>query len=123
MNDLPLEIANQFIINEKITGTKDEVLLYCETIQDMAEHYLKKLKLTPTETNLCSNVPSGTLEMEIFEFDGPTSTHRGGKRGSSHGVRKRSRPLRSIAEDNESDESYDFLEQMDDTSRSSFSEG
>lgn len=130
MVDIPVEIANQFIVNGKMVETKDEVLAYCDTIQQMAEHYLKKSAPVPTETH--SNSPSETMEMEVFEFNESTSEstsqYRGGRRGSNRGVKKasvrrRPYPLRSIAEDNESDENYSFLEQMDDTSRSSFSEG
>lgn len=136
MNDLPVEISGLFIVNEKMTGTKSEILKYCETIQDLAEHFLKKTQLLPVlpidnqiECDELNKSPSKTLEMEIFEYNESTSSYRGrssgrsGNRGGKRGrVSKRGRVLKSIAEDEVSDESYSFLEQMDDSSRSSFSE-
>lgn len=131
INDLPEQVSAAFIVNEKITGNKTEILNFCDTIQDVFETF--------TTTNDRQNEadhaqPSGSnMEMEIFTFEpkkrSVSEPSRGG-RGSNRGVRggkitKKGRPakkLTPIVEDTGSTDSFGFLGAMDNSSRSSWTD-
>lgn len=146
MNDLPIEISTLFITNEKMTGDKSEILDFCDSINDLVETMRETIAEPLTRDNIeDSNQPLN--QMEIFDYrpdsepsesesmsvdDALESSHgRGRGRGRAKGVtrgaiekRGRGRPkkLKPIPESNESSESYDFLNEMDMTSQSSWSD-
>lgn len=130
MNDLPVQISSLFILKEKMTGNKTEILNFCDSIQDLVETN------RPNEAEIQeSEQPSARMEMESFDFTPeeesmspkPIRGRGRGRRASVRGGMVRGRPtkkLKKVMEDNnESRDSYDFLDQMDITSRSSWSEG
>lgn len=153
MNDLPVQISSLFLTNEMMTGNKNDILCFCDSIQELVG------TMTNTEgpsandndqSNQASNEPS--YQMEVFEYDsglkiGPSQSEsmsvrgrskrvaRGGARGgatggivqensdSSGGIVKRGRPhkkLKTIPENTDSS-NFDFMNQMSNTSRSSWS--
>lgn len=66
LNDLPPEISKRFIINEKMTGNKTVILDFCDTIQDLTEHFNENKP--SNEAHQESSQPSNRMEMEIFNF-------------------------------------------------------
>lgn len=146
MNDLPVEISSLFITNEKMTANKAEILDFCDSIQDLVGT-MRETEVPLTDEQL--NQPSN--QMEIFDFqleperfeqfesdqsgqmsvdsDTPLSI-RGRSRGRgrcakgvTRVIKKRGRPpknLKPIKEVGESSD-YNFLTQVDNSSRSSWS--
>lgn len=134
MNDLPVEVSSLFIVHEKMTANKTEILNFCDSIQDLVETTQSR----PIHDDNESRQPSGEMEMEIFNFTpeatavSSSSRHgRGRGAGKSTRVRggkvaKRGRPskivLSPVRELDESTDSFSFLGQMDTSSRSSWTE-
>lgn len=140
LNDLPVEISCLFLLNEKLTCDKAEILDFCDSIQ----HVVEAIRGTENEVlQVTQNAEEQTLNrMEIFNFvagtdsepesmllddtSGPSGSITGRKRGVGKGatrgkVTKRGRPAKkctAIPEDSESS-SYSFLSQVSDSSVSS----
>ncbi len=177
LNDLPVEISTLFIVNEKMTSNKAEILDFCDSIVDFADGMLEEEKISSRSHEVC-DASSNQNRMERFDFDPNEQSSsnsmevdeqqsnqsknvnkrvaRGGvakrgrgkklnpstlqsfdfdpnnqlesnstavnKRVARGGAAKRGRgkKLNTINEDSESS-NYDYLQQMDDSSRSSWS--
>lgn len=148
LNDLPIQISSLFILNEKMTCKKSEILDFCDSIEEFVSTLREKAKVgesvdeneqNPNHTEKQTDHPENRMEVFNFipEYD-PESSHRRGRargRGGSRGrggraegtIKKRGRPSKkskTIIEENEDDEcsDYNFLNQIDNTSRSSWSD-
>lgn len=129
-----MEISTLFITNEKLTVNKAEILDFCDSIQDLVAtmpRTTEGFSAHDQESNQSSN------RMEIFDFnsepsdaesmsvdDVPQSSRGSGRvrRGVTRGgVEKKARKLKTILESSESS-GYEFLNQIDNSSRSSWSE-
>lgn len=146
LNDLPSQVAIHFFLNEKFDCNKNDILDFCDAIQEIVEYNIE-------DQDIQVNVNEPLNRMEVFnyhiddvEVDNPddgvsmslqaqsSSTIRGRGRGRGRGrvqsgrIEKHrlvKRNLDSIPEDRICDMSaeseYDFLDQMSNSSRSSFS--
>lgn len=150
MNDLPVEISTLFITNEKMTSNKAEILDFCDSVVDLADTISEETGSSSRNTDnfiepryeMDAASSNSLNRMEIFDCVGsgqsesdsmaaddgpqPSQSKKVNKRvvrGGSVAKRGRGRPRKKldiIPEDSESS-NYDFLQQMDDSSRSSFS--
>lgn len=149
MNDLPVEISTLFITNEKMTGNKAEILDFCYSVVDLADTMRVETESISRNTDDFTE-PRYEMEaassnqlnrMEIFDFVGNEQSESDSiavdnapQSSQSKNVNKRilrscvakrgrGRPkkkLHIIPEDSQSSNN-DFLQQMDDSSRSSWS--
>lgn len=140
MNDLPEEISRLFIVKEKMTGNKNEVLNFCDAIQDFVEATITHPKNDMQEPGRPSNrmfAETFTFQPENQPMSSEPSRGRGRGRGSlinAASPKKRKRQsefvnenglhehLDVIMEESGSSENYDFSRETDNTSRSSWSE-
>ncbi|KAJ6642899.1 hypothetical protein Bhyg_07855 [Pseudolycoriella hygida] len=141
LNDLPIEISNLFIVNEKMTSKKSQILDFCDTIEEIVETWRKTVKVgdnvdeTEQESNRTENQTEPVNRMEVFHFTssepsrgvGRGAKARGGRGGygqtANGGIKKRGRPPKKLATVVEDDgDLSDFLNQIDNTSRSSWSD-
>lgn len=130
MNDLPTEISLLFITNEKMTSNKADILDFCDSIQDLVSTMREKPEAQSTSdlecVQLSNNLESSQLNrMEIAESElscgEGTSTRAIRKRGPGR-PRKNATTTSSITTIQGDSSDYDFMQQMDNTSRSSWSE-
>lgn len=140
LNELPINVAQLFMVNLKFDCGKEDVLDFCDSIQDVVQKYIGE-----TNTQDAQQTPNEPLNrMEVFKYDpddrdesdkpifedfAVATTSRGRGRGRGKGVSigkivKRGRPrknLTSIPEEDMDTEAYDCLDQMSSSSRSSWS--
>ncbi|KAJ6648329.1 hypothetical protein Bhyg_03557 [Pseudolycoriella hygida] len=144
LSELPVEISSLFLTSEKLTCSESEILEFCDSINDLAEslfeatedivdktdeespHALNKMKIfsntratgQQSEDQLSESEPMSVDEVQ------QNSRARGRRRGRTlSGIKKKARPtrkakLKSISESS----TYDFLDEMDDTTRSTWSD-
>lgn len=105
--ELPDEISNQFIVQDKLHCKKEEILEFCDSIQEFVEG--------STARNITSTVPDAKditmQDLEIFNYDpdeSEVSTVRSKRKPSTRGKAKGLRPvgrprklLRRVSEDSE----------------------
>lgn len=65
LNELPDEISNLFIVNEKMYGNKVEIFEFCDSIQDLVE----TMREATVEEPAIQNNLNSLNNMEIFNFD------------------------------------------------------
>lgn len=131
INDLPEQVSAAFIVNEKMTGNKTEILNFCDTIQDL----LETCATTNRSQNEADHAQSSgsNMEMETFTFEpevqsvskpsrGRINSHRGVRGGKITKKGRQAKKLNPIMENNESTDSFNFSETMDNSSRSSCTE-
>lgn len=84
---LPDEIANIFIVEDKLSSSKSEILEFCDVIQEVCESVNTETSARPTPTSN-SDMPIDIIqELEIFNFQeelessdiGSTSTKSSGR--------------------------------------------
>lgn len=131
MNDLPSEISNLFITKEMMTGNKEEILDFCDSIHDFVGT-MEEVEHVNQPLNDKTNEPLKRMEVfhfnpELVQLEEPSDAMEVNDEPSSSqrrvAIAKRGRPskkLKTIQESNESSD-YDFLNQMDNSSRSSWS--
>lgn len=130
LNDLPNNISSHFLLEEKITCKKEEVLDFCDSIQDLVQ----TMWTAETTEQEPQNIRDPLNRMEIFDFDADSelesvASNRANNSGSiSRGSAKRGRGTgrqskKLEPDDGESSNGYEFLNEIGDSSRSStFSE-
>lgn len=74
MNDLPAEISSMFIIEEKMTGNKTEILNFCDSVQCLVEHVCPATEERLNEGDQESNQPSDKMQMETFNYEAELET-------------------------------------------------
>lgn len=111
--DLPNEIANLFIINEKLKCKKEEILEFCDSIQEFVEglNDIPAGSITPSPHSISDAEDTVTQDLDIFNYepdDTEVSSVRAKRNRSTRGNIKGSRPvgrprktLSSISEDSE----------------------
>lgn len=124
--ELPNEVSNLFIINDKLKCKKQEILEFCEAIQEFVEDQSDG-SVTPTGHSTSDAQDIVVQDLEIFNYEPDESevdSVRGQQnrytRGKAKGTRPVGRPrkiLRNISVDSERSES-DFI----DSSQSSMSQ-
>lgn len=153
LNELPTEVAHLFMVNEKFDCEKQDILDFCDSIEDVVANSIQgRQDIQDTEP-----IQEPLNRMEVFQYDkndtdgsdetiiNRSSTSRGrGKivvsgRGNGRIVKpvvnqasssrgsgrivKRGRPRKNPSETNVDMNEYDYLDQMSTTSRSSWSSG
>lgn len=121
LSELPNSIANSFIVEDKLNSTMEEILEYCDVIQEFIEDVnmeAEAVRSTPTNNHdTDSSMPSSVVsELEIFTFQagvesssdtGSTSTNSSGHvgRGKIKKLSRGGRPAKipkTISEGSES---------------------
>lgn len=128
--DVPNNISNLFIINDKKNRTKFEILEFCDTIQEYADGMDGESSRTLTPTANLEPAEQNVLqEVEVFDFDEDIESSestirssrsaRGRGRGNSKlkGTRGRGRP-RKVTENISTNSEFS---EFDDSSRSTTS--
>lgn len=122
--ELPKSIANSFIVEDKLNSTKEEILEFCDLIQEFVEDANTEAESAPSSPTLSSDThscfaSSSVNELEIFTYNegvesssdtGSTSTNssRQGSRGKIKKLSVGGRPAKipkTISE--RSDSSFD----------------
>ncbi len=71
--DLPNEISNLFLIHDKLTCSKSEILEFCDSIQDLAHSLItttdEQEKIYPDEQQQIHPDEQQMNEMEVFNYD------------------------------------------------------
>lgn len=108
--ELPDEISNQFIVHDKLHCKKEEVLEFCDSIQEFVEG-LTARNITPTAHLVPDAEDTVMQELEIFNYDPDESEassvgskQKPSTRGKAKGSRPVGRPrkiLRRVAENSE----------------------
>lgn len=109
LSELPNSIANSFIVEDKLNSTKEEILEFCDTIQEFVDDADTEASIdhNPTDnSDTNSSIPSSVVqELEIFTFQdgieslsdtGSTSTNssRQGGRGKVKRLSHSGRPAK-----------------------------
>lgn len=82
--ELPNEIANFFILEDKLNSTKAEILEFCDLVQEYSDS--NNTRATSPTTN--SDVPSDVIqELEIFDFQEVDSLSDTGSTSTDSSVR------------------------------------
>lgn len=72
LNELPVEVSNLFIVHDKISCTKTEILEFCvtiqETMQDIHDETDKNVTLTANPTDRSQVIQ----DLEVFNYDSET---------------------------------------------------
>lgn len=131
LTDLPVEISTLFITNEKMTGDKESILEFCDSIHEFVDT-MKEAQPQPVEdlSNESSNEPEPLKRLEVFHFNAnfenslPSNANQpgssGGVRRKAIAIQRPSKKLKSIQESDASSD-YDFMAEVDASSRSSWS--
>lgn len=131
--DLPIEISTLFITNEKMTGSKESILEFCDSIHEFVD--TMKIAVPSAEpvegpSNESSNELEPLKRFEFFNFTAfsensePSDENQPGPSGSVRrrkaiAIHRPSKKLKSILESDES--SNDFMAGVDTSSISSWS--
>lgn len=88
LSELPNSIANSFIVEDKLNSTKEEILEFCDVIQEFIEDVNTEEAVRSTHTDNSdtnSSIPSSVVnELEIFTFqDGVESSSDTGSTSTS----------------------------------------
>lgn len=68
LNELPTNIAHLFMVNEKFDCDKNDILDFCDSVQDVVEIYIGNKNAQDTQdTQLTHNEPLN--RMEVFNYD------------------------------------------------------
>lgn len=108
--ELPNEISNQFIVQDKMHCKKEEILEFCDSIQEFVDDSTARNMTAITHSVSVSDVENTIIQdMEIFNYDPDQSesssvgaTRNRSSRGSDRGSCSVGRPrkvLRRVSED------------------------
>lgn len=140
LNDLPIQISSLFIVKEKLTCKKSEILDFCDSIEELVDTMREKVKAGESaheneqksiHPDKQTDHPENRFEVFNFILESEPESSRGRGRGQGRGrggkaeaiIKKRGRPSKKpkpIIEESEDD--YNFLNQVDNSSRSSWSD-
>lgn len=129
LTDLPVEISTLFITNEKMTGDKEAILEFCDSIHEFVDT-TNEAQPVADLSNESSNEPEPVKRFEVFHFNAnfenslPSNANQpgssGGLRRKAIEIQRPSKKLKSIRESDASSD-YDFMAEVDGSSRSSWS--
>lgn len=129
---MPSNISNLFLLKEKMNCSKQEILEFCDTIQELIETMRDESEDRPHPTN----IPPISQQLEIFTYEPDIDSSTSIPDQSTRPLRRknvnpqvpptkrgRGRPRKKLTTIQETDDSsgISFLNETDATSRSSFS--
>lgn len=142
LNELPTKISHLFMVNEKFDCGKEDILDFCDSIEDVVQKFIED-ENTPDTKRAQKTQNEPLNRMEVFKYDpndtdgsertivenksrdvaSTSSVRRGRGRGgvSSGKIVKRGRPRKNSSISDVGSEDYDCLVQMSTSSKSSWS--